>query len=575
MSFDNSLLSQSNVKWQTGPKRKQHPDSKSHIEDDKNASASGSAAAVVQIEEAKTMILESDTSDDAYQLVADSLLEIFNELHTEMMNVYRSLFDAQKKIADIRAMHLHHSELPDVDIQQRAKERKLRFFEFRQQEGIALGDLMDLQVRVGRTLNSIRKEHSLLLQRMIALGEAGPYEELLDFSNDPIPDPSPMVSEKTTIITTTNKPSSAGQAAVISITDTEKRPDVKQQQSTKPVIPTGAPPNVPQQQPQYQWPPKPSNPTAVIDDESRRKITSEILIVNPKVRFDDVIGLEHAKQALREMVILPLSKPKLFTGLRKPSKGLLMYGPPGNGKTFLAKAAAAECKATFFAISSSSIQNKYVGESEKMMRALFTVARERAPSIIFIDEIDSLLTKRSTEETTFSEMVRGMKTEFLVQFDGVSESNDGVVVIGATNTPEALDDAVIRRLNLRVFVPPPNSKERRIYLSKLFHDQRTTITPEQANEIVAATKGFSASDLSALTREAANAAIRELTPAQLKLVEKPSDLRPISMNDMIAAVANYKASVSPERMEKYLAWATEQDRIRVQTDSRRKTTGTT
>ena len=136
-----------------------------------------------------------------------------------------------------------------------------------------------------------------------------------------------------------------------------------------------------------------------------------IIDKGPGVKWDDIQGLSEVKKAMFENIVYPQMRPDVFQGIRAPTKGILLYGPPGNGKTMLAKAVATECQSTFFSISASSLVSKWMGESEKLMRTLFAIAASYSPSIIFFDEIDSMLSKRNSEE---NEASRRLKTEFLI-----------------------------------------------------------------------------------------------------------------------------------------------------------------
>ncbi|CAI5514829.1 unnamed protein product [Closterium sp. Naga37s-1] len=280
-------------------------------------------------------------------------------------------------------------------------------------------------------------------------------------------------------------------------------------------------------------------------------VEGEIVDARPSVRWDDIVGLEGAKQALQEMVILPALRSDLFQGIRRPPRGLLLYGPPGNGKTMLAKAVAAEARATFFNISAATLTSKWMGESEKLVRALFAVAAQRQPSIIFIDEIDSVLSARAANE---HEASRRLKTEFLLQFDGVlTAQSDHVVVIGATNRPQELDEAVLRRLVKRIFIPLPDAAARTALLRHLTRGRDFAISDADMHRIVSLTQGYSASDLKALCQEAAMGPIREL--GGRIATASAHEVRAVRASDMHAALSVIRATCSPDRLEAMHQWS--------------------
>ncbi|KAJ8360055.1 hypothetical protein SKAU_G00165800 [Synaphobranchus kaupii] len=253
-----------------------------------------------------------------------------------------------------------------------------------------------------------------------------------------------------------------------------------------------------------------------------------------------------------EIVILPALRPELFTGLRGPQRAACsLFGPPGNGKTMLAKAVAKESNATFFNISAASLTSKYVGEGEKLVRALFSVARELQPSIIFIDEIDSLLCERREGE---QDSTRRLKTEFLVEFDGVQSGGDErVLVMGATNRPQELDEAVLRRFAKRVYVTLPSEETRFSLLKNLLGKHRNPLGHQELAHLAKLTEGYSGSDLTSLAKDAALGPIRELRPEQVKNMAA-SQVRNIKVSDFMESLKKIKHSVSPKTLDMYAQW---------------------
>jgi SpoVK/Ycf46/Vps4 family AAA+-type ATPase len=280
-------------------------------------------------------------------------------------------------------------------------------------------------------------------------------------------------------------------------------------------------------------------------------IENEIMDTGEPIGWDDIAGLQFAKDTVREIVVLPMLRPDIFTGLRSPPRGLLLFGPPGTGKTLIGKCIASQSGSTFFCISASALTSKWVGEGEKMVRALFAVAKVRQPSVVFIDEIDSLLCARSESD---HESSRRIKTEFLVQLDGAStQGEERVLVVGATNRPQELDDAARRRLVKRLYIPLPEGDARAQIISRLLSKERHQLTEEQVAEVAGSTEGYSGADMANLCKEAAMGPIRSLDFSRMATLD-PSEVRPIAAADFVPALRQVKASVAPADLTNYLEW---------------------
>jgi SpoVK/Ycf46/Vps4 family AAA+-type ATPase len=241
-----------------------------------------------------------------------------------------------------------------------------------------------------------------------------------------------------------------------------------------------------------------------VDEGAAKQIFNEIVVQGDEVHWDDVAGLDIAKNALKEAVVYPFLRPDLFMGLREPARGMLLFGPPGTGKTMLARAVATESRSTFFSISASSLTSKYLGESEKLVRALFSLAKALAPSIIFVDEIDSLLSSRSGSGE--HEATRRIKTEFLIQWSDLQRAAAGreqsekekergdasrVLVLAATNLPWAIDEAARRRFVRRQYIPLPEDETRATQLRTLLGHQKHSLDERDIQSLILLTDGLS------------------------------------------------------------------------------------
>ncbi len=234
----------------------------------------------------------------------------------------------------------------------------------------------------------------------------------------------------------------------------------------------------------------------------------EVLIEIPKVKWDDIGGLQEVKQRLREAVEWPLKNPKIFKrmGIRPP-KGILLYGPPGTGKTLLAKAVATESEANFLSIKGPEIFSKWVGESEKAIREIFKKAKQTAPSIIFLDEIDAIAPRRGSYEGT--RVTETVVNQLLTSIDGLEQMSD-VVVIGATNRPDILDPSLLRpgRFDELVMVGIPD-KEARKEIFKIHTANMPLAKDVDFDELADLTDGYVGADIEAICREAGMIALRE------------------------------------------------------------------
>ncbi|KAI9886579.1 MAG: hypothetical protein M1823_001621 [Watsoniomyces obsoletus] len=349
-----------------------------------------------------------------------------------------------------------------------------------------------------------------------------------------------------------------------------------------------------------------------VDEQAAKQILNEIVVKGDEVHWEDVAGLDIAKNALKEAVVYPFLRPDLFMGLREPARGMLLFGPPGTGKTMLARAVATESRSTFFSISASSLTSKYLGESEKLVRALFQLAKALAPSIIFVDEIDSLLSARSGGGGEH-EATRRIKTEFLIQWSDLARAAAGretpaidddddsgggnerggekgrgkvigdatrVLVLAATNLPWEIDEAARRRFVRRQYIPLPEGDVRAKQLRTLLGHQKHCLTDRDIEKLVELTdggycffgitsfgivqseanfilngKGFSGSDITYLAKDAAMGPLRSLGEALLQMSKE--DIRSISLEDFEASLITIRPSVSKKGLKSYEDWARE------------------
>jgi katanin p60 ATPase-containing subunit A1 len=271
------------------------------------------------------------------------------------------------------------------------------------------------------------------------------------------------------------------------------------------------------------------------------------------VKFEDIVGLDQPKTLIKEALLLPMIYPQFFTGILEPWKGILLFGPPGTGKTLLAKAVATEMRCTFFNISAATIVSKWRGDSEKIIKVLFDLARYYQPSTIFLDEIDSIMNKRggSSDEHEGS---RRMKTELLIQLDGLSKKeNERVFLLAASNLPWDLDSALLRRLEKRIIIDLPDKDARMIMLKKIITKSKDL----NWENLAESTQGYSGSDIKLVCKEALMKGVRRAISflEKSKQTEIPSSIEidKTTQEDFHEALASTRPA-SVYKSEKYIKW---------------------
>ncbi|KAF4674796.1 Katanin p60 ATPase-containing subunit A-like 2 [Perkinsus chesapeaki] len=296
--------------------------------------------------------------------------------------------------------------------------------------------------------------------------------------------------------------------------------------------------------------------------ELAQSVCRDILTRNPMVSWSDVIGCEDAKRSVKEAVVLPTKYPQLFHGplLSDSWRGVLLFGPPGVGKTMLAKAVATECGTTFFNISASTVVSKWRGDSEKLIRCLFELAVAHQPSTIFIDEIDSLMSQRGAGDSEH-EGSRRLKTELLIQMDGLTKQSCEkcqVFVLAASNLPWDLDQAMLRRLEKRILVDFPDETARlamgKMFLQEYTHEEDIA---EIAKTVAAGTAGWSGDDIRLLCKEAAMRPLRDFF--DMNAIDGGTTVRSVTQEDAREAFRRVRPAGGDghDMQRRYHQWATQ------------------
>ena len=319
------------------------------------------------------------------------------------------------------------------------------------------------------------------------------------------------------------------------------------------------------------------------DEKEKVSVNDNIIVTtSPNVKFEDILGLVETKKSLQAALIWPIKFADLYRANNtKPSRSMLLYGPPGTGKTQLAKAVATEMKCTFITVGSTDIMSKWLGESEKIMRRIFEIARERAPSVVFFDEVDGILSSRTDSNT--SEASNKVKNEILTNMDGfqgLADNDKFVFFLAATNNPAALDIAIVRRFQQRLYIPLPDADVRCLMFKKKLEGCQHLLADDDYTKAAEMTNQYSGADIETVVRYVKESALRKYAdseefkldpadnkyiplkyaqevegePVKIKFNDMTSEqvrVLPILVEDIMEAIAKNRPSTSSSDSKKY------------------------
>ncbi|XP_044159661.1 fidgetin [Bufo gargarizans] len=280
-------------------------------------------------------------------------------------------------------------------------------------------------------------------------------------------------------------------------------------------------------------------------------VTNEIIHQGHPVDWDEIAGLDLVKAFIKEEVLWPVIRSDAFSGLTALPRSLLLFGPRGTGKTLLGRCIASQLGATFFKITGSNLVTKWINEGEKIVHASFLVARCRQPSVIFVSDIDMLLSSQVGEEHN---PISRMRTEFLMQLDSVlSSAEDQIIVICATSKPEEIDESLRRYFMKRLLIPLPDSTARHQIIIQLLSQHNYCLNDKEVALLVQRTEGFSGLDVARLCQEAVVGPLHAIPPSDLSAI-MPSQLRPVTYQDFENVFCKIQPSISQKELDTYIEW---------------------